>query len=101
LLLSLNPSLQDHKEAMRNTLSQQIEAKRDSTGIDEDLKAYIKTMDAIDLERADIELESAISRENYYLFSLTKYRNKDNKIATVGYGFLGKVWIKKVFTPNL
>ena len=101
LLLSLNPSLQDHKEEMRKVLNKQIEVKRDSTGIDEDMKTYVKTMDAIDSERADIELESAITRKNYYLFSLTRYRNKDNQIATVGYGVLGKVWITKVFTPNL
>lgn len=101
LLLSLNPSEQDHKEAMRKTLYKQIEAKRDTIGIDEDMKAYYKRMDAIDSERADIELEAAISRKNYYLFSLTKYRNKDNKTATVGFGVLGKVWITKVFTPNL
>jgi len=80
ILILTNPSTIEHKEAVKEKVIAVFN---------------ISNSDRIKFEKLGGTLiTDNIKRDNYLLFSLTKYTNiGDKNIKTVGIGFMGKVYI--------
>ena len=74
-LMATNPSTEEHKEAVKEKISAAIENK------------YYN----------DALIDKMIKRENYLLFSITKYKNE----KVVGYGFFGKIYLSDDISENI
>ena len=74
-LMATNPSTEEHKEAVKEKISAAIENK------------YYN----------DALIDKMIKRENYLLFSITKYKNE----KVVGYGFFGKIYLSADISKNI
>ena len=97
MLMSTNPSTAEHKESVKEKVSAAFE-NNNSDG-----NAFQKLGEQLGQKIGMALIDKMIKRENYLLFSLTKSRFLDNdeKEKVVGFGILGKVYLRDEFSEKI
>jgi hypothetical protein len=95
--MSTNPSTAEHKESVKEKVSAAFE-NNNSDG-----NAFQKLGEQLGQKIGMALIDKMIKRENYLLFSLTKSRFLDNdeKEKVVGFGILGKVYLRDEFSEKI
>jgi type I site-specific restriction-modification system R (restriction) subunit len=88
-LMATNPTLEEHKESVKNMFLKEIEKNRER----KKQKNVNEVVASIGSAIADRFIDQMVSRNNYYLFSTTKYSIKDES-KIIGFGILGQVFIQ-------
>jgi hypothetical protein len=88
-LMVLNPTLEDHKESVKKMFLKEME----ENGERKKLENVNELVASIGSAFADKFIDQMVSRNNYYLFSTTKYSIKDES-KIIGFGIFGQVFLQ-------
>ena len=96
-LMATNPSTDEHKEAVKIKVSAAFE--NNTT----DGNAFQKLGEQLGQTIGMALIDKMIKRENYYLYSLTKFKflNNNEEEKIVGFGFFGKVYLIDKFSDQI
>jgi hypothetical protein len=85
-LMATNPSIEDHRQAVMNELEKKMSLESNPDN------KWEQVGQSIGMALGQGIIDKAVSRENFLVFSITKI-SFNSKTKSIGYGFLGKVWI--------
>lgn len=102
ILAVTNPSTDEHKQAVKTKVNSFVQKSYQS---ETPYKTELETAGynlgvMIGSSIVDKFIENAVSRESYVIFSLTKI-NWQGKSKTIGYGFLGNVFLSEGIDSSL
>ena len=85
-LMATNPSIEDHRQAVLEKMKEKISTESTNSS------QWEKVGENIGMAIGQRIIESAVSRKNYILFSVTKISNME-ETKNIGLGIFGNVWI--------
>jgi hypothetical protein len=99
VLMATNPTLEDHREAVKDLALKEM--GRNSSSSSKNGNEFSKLGEQIgeNIGRGmlDMMVNNLVTRDNYLIFSATRLKQNDiDKPKTVGYGFLGNVYMMKL-----
>ena len=92
-LMATNPSIEDHRQAVTAKMKEKMTESSNSESKNE----WQKAGEAIGMAIGGGIVEKSVSRDNYLLFSLTKFSfpidERGKNFSHIGLGICGKVWM--------
>jgi len=85
-LMATNPSIEDHRQAVMNEIKKQMSEDSDPNN------NWEQVGQAIGMAFGQGIVENVVTRDNYFIFSITKISFNNIK-KSIGYGALGNVYI--------
>ncbi len=95
IMASTNPSTDEHRSAVLNKLKQEYSKENESRT----QNAFEKLGENIGFGIAKGIIDNLVTRDNFFVFSLTKIEIQDEE-KIIGVGLFGAVWIKPDFNKD-